>query len=398
VWQACPWRYPEFDYQPTLLDVPQTNRLSLEGHTFHVDPKGCKDVDDVFTVESHSNGWMVTITISDVASYVEDGGAVDIMASLIGQTLYNESGQVLRPMLPADYSEKACSLLPGKKSYGVSLQFRWTGTEITEMKWFQSTFTVNQSFSYEEFQEEKTPYHDVIKDIASYLAGEDLNDAHDWIAQMMIFYNTQAGKCLKEAGMGILRRHSEPDRERLARYKEHVPELEKLAFSSAEYCLAEEADTAHYGLQSVTYAHASSPIRRYADLINQRILIRLIQDNTDYYIVPQAMYDMNVREKAIRRFARDSDYLTAIMTGKNTFTAIIMDKEVDSNQWVTIRLYVPEWKRMISTTYRYLSENRAISRDEKTEIDTTCYRHLTVQCVFSPNARNWKERAIIQLS
>ena len=398
IWQACPWRYPEFDYQPTLADLPETKRLPLPGYTFHVDPKGCKDVDDVFTVESNLDTWYITITISDVASYVEDGGAVDIMASLIGQTLYSRSGEVLRPMLPSDYSEKACSLLPGKESYGVSLRFRWTGTEIDELKWFQSKFTVDRSFSYEEFQEQTSPCYTVIKDIASYLAKEDLSDAHDWIAQMMIFYNTQAGTCLKEAGMGILRRHSEPDRERLARYKEHVPELEKLAFSSAEYCLAEEDDTTHYGLQSATYAHASSPIRRYADLINQRILIRLIQNNTDYYIVPQAMYDMNVREKAIRRFARDIDYLTAIMTGKNTFTAIIMDKDVDSNQWITIRLYVPEWKRMISTKYRYLSENMAISRDEKTQIDTTLYRHLTFQCVFSPNARNWKERAIIQLS
>lgn len=398
IWQACPWRYPSFDYQPALQDTPKTKRETLLGHTFHIDPVGCKDVDDVFTFEQlNETEWLITITISDVASYVEDGGAVDIMASLIGQTLYDHEGRVLRPMLPNDYSERACSLLPGKESYGVSLQFNWNGSEITNQRWFQSKFTVNQSYSYEEFQKEESSYQQVLKSIASHLAGEVVEDAHDWVAQMMILYNTSAGKKLKDANMGILRRHSEPDRERLARYAEHVPELEKLAFSSAEYCLAEENDTKHYGLNTATYAHASSPIRRYADLINQRVLINLIQDVKEQYIVPQAMYDMNVREKMIRRFARDSDYLTAIMSGKNTFSAIIMDTTVDGS-WVTIRLYVPEWKRMISTTYRYLSEHIAISRDEKTEIDITLYRRLNFQCVFSPNARNWKERVIIQLS
>lgn len=397
IWQACPWRYPEYDYQPKLVDAPQTKRVELVGHTFHIDPQGCKDVDDVITIKEEVDSWTVTITISDVASYVEDGGAIDILASLIGQTLYDTTGKVVRPMLPTEYSEKACSLLPGKESYGVSLQFTWTGNEMINLKWFQSKFVVSQSFTYEEFQETNSPMREVVKEIASYLANERLDDAHDWVAQMMILYNTEAGKCLKHIKTGVLRRHSEPDRERLARYKEYVPELEKLAFSSAEYCLAEENDTTHYGLNTTTYAHASSPIRRYADLINQRILIRLIQQNNEMYIVPLAMYDMNMREKAIRRYARDSDYLSAIMSGKNTFTGIIIDKTMNGD-WVTIRLYVPEWKRIIATTYRCLSENIAISRDETKEIDITLYQQITFQCVFSPNARNWKDRVLIQLS
>lgn len=398
IWQACPWRYPEHDYQPELKDSPQTNRILLSGHTFHIDPIGCKDVDDVFTFEQVTDSeWLITITISDVASYVEDGGAVDILASLIGQTLYNSEGTVLRPMLPAAYSERACSLLPGKEHVGVSFQFHWNGSTISDKKWFQSKFIVNESYSYEEFQSCPSSYRPILKALASYLAGETVDDAHEWVAQMMILYNTEAGKKLKDVNMGILRRHSEPDREKLERYKEHIPELEKLAFSSAEYCLAEDPNSVHYGLKTTTYAHASSPIRRYADLVNQRVLIYLIQQNKEIYIVPQAMYDMNVREKAIRRFARDNDYLTAIMSGKNTFSAIIIDKDNIENGWVTITLYVPEWKRMITTRYKQVSENIALSRDEKTEIDITLYRNLTFQCVFSPNARNWKDRAIIQL-
>jgi len=93
IWQACPYKWAKYDYQPihTL-----SKRTVLEGYTFHIDPEGCRDVDDVFTFQQIGNSeWKVTISISDVASYVEDGSSVDILASLIGQTLYDRNKPVL---------------------------------------------------------------------------------------------------------------------------------------------------------------------------------------------------------------------------------------------------------------------------------------------------------------
>jgi exoribonuclease R len=395
IWQACPWKYPKYNYEPVLQSA--ANRTPLIGHTFHIDPEGCRDVDDVFTFEQLEHGWKVTITISDVAAYVEDGGAVDIMASLIGQTLYDTDGHVLRPMLPSEYSERACSLLPGKDSHGISFQFVWNGQAIQEKKWFQSVLRVNSSYTYDEFQHCDSPYKRPLCEIASHLAKELVNDTHDWVAQMMILYNTEAGILLKTANQGILRRHSAPNREKLEKYKTYVPELEKLAFSSAEYCLAEENDTQHYGLLTDTYAHASSPIRRYADLLNQRVLTLLIQESDERFIVPQAMYDMNVRGKAVKRFARDMDFLKAIQTGHTQFTGIIIDTSPLENNWMKIKVYVPMWKRMISTRYRSISDHIVLSRDETQEIDVTLYRNVSIHCAFSPNARNWKERVVIHL-
>jgi hypothetical protein len=215
---------------------------------------------------------------------------------------------------------------------------------------------------------------------------------------MMIFYNTEAGKLLKESKMGILRRHDKPDLVRLEKYKTHIPELEKLAFSAAEYCLAEEMATTHYGLSSDNYAHTSSPIRRYADLLNQRVLKLLINKSDDRFIVPQAMYDMNMRTKAIRDFARDVDFLNAIATKQTTFTGIIMDKTKQEADFVKIRIYVPLWKRIITTQYRALDSNTVLSRDEKREINVTDYREVTINCTFNMNSRNWKDRAIINIS
>ena len=398
IWQACPWKYPVYAYQPTLL--PSVSRIRLSGTTFHIDPEGCRDVDDVITMEPihESNNWLITITISDVAAFVEEGSAVDIMASLIGQTLYDTDGRVLRPMLPTEYSEQACSLLPGKERYGISLQFIWDTQTIRDPTWFQSVLAVNQSYTYEEFQVSDSPFRPVLQAVASHLAKKPVTDSHEWIEQMMILYNTEAGKQLKAMKQGIVRRHSAPDRERLQAYREHVPELEMLAFSSAEYCLAEEEDTVHSGLDSDHYAHASSPIRRYADLVNQRVLTNWIQGSTDYYIVPQAMYDMNLRGKAIKNFARDVTFLRAISSHQMSFEGIIMERILIEGGFMKIKIYVPQWKRMVSTTYRMIEDqDRVLSRDEKTEIDVTLYRTVSIQCAFVLQNRNWKERVILNI-
>lgn len=393
---ACPWTYPVYEYVPERKG--ESTRRTLTGYTFHVDPEGCKDVDDVITVEPLGDQWRITITISDVAAYVEDGSAVDIMASLISQTLYHK-GVVQRPMLPAAYSEEACSLLPGKESYGVSFQFIWTGSTIVEETWFESVFRVETSYTYEEFQASTTPYPALLADVTSFLAKETLTDAHQWIEQLMILYNKTVGRILKKQGQGILRTHGAPDRERLATYAAHVPDLMALAYSSASYVLAEESDTFHYGLDTDAYAHASSPIRRYADLVNQRIVKQWIRGSEETYIVPVTMYEMNRREKDIKQFERNIAFLDALETGETVFSAILMEVQPlpGDDRRVKVRFYVPSWKRMISSTYRASSPGRVWSRDETEEIDVTLYQRVMIRCSFLMAQRNWKERVVLEI-
>jgi exoribonuclease R len=384
--QASPYKYPKGKYIPILKETP---RRKLNGYTFHIDPVGCRDVDDVLTFEKIEEGWRVTITISDVAAYVESDGIIDIFASLIGQTLYN-NGIPIKPMLPDEYTE-ICSLLPGKTSYGVSLQFLWIPVtkEIRNIEWFESVFETNKSYTYDEFDRDESEYKPILKEIAAYLyeneVPNELFDSHKWIEQMMLFYNKEAGKMLKKANMGILRRHSAPNVEKLEAYPDS---LKFLAFSSAEYCLAED-DSIHYGLQS-EYAHASSPIRRYADLVNQRVIKLHLRDET--YIVPIAMYDMNTRAKRIKNYERDLCFLDAVQ--RNTCKGIIIDtNRIDNN--IKIKIYIPTWKKCVSVVYMY--DEVVWSRDETREIDVTLFRDVIVTFTFNLNGRNWKERAIINI-
>jgi exoribonuclease R len=246
--------------------------------------------------------------------------------------------------------------------------------------------------------EEKNEYCDLVKEISSYLAKKELFDSHQWVEQMMIYYNKEAGKLLKERNVGILRRHSEPNKERLEKYSRYIPEWMNLAYSSAEYCLAEEKETEHYGLNTDHYAHATSPIRRYADLVNQRFIKLMIHLSEENYIVPQVMYDMNMIEKRVRKFSKNMEFLEVVSSGERIFKGIIMEKKRKDDNKMKIKIYIPKWKKMVSAVYTYLSEDKVLSRDEKEELDVSDFKEVTVECVFNLQLRNWKERVIIHIS
>lgn len=393
--QVCPWKYPK-GLVP-VLQPGEGRRRRLTGTTFHVDPEGCRDVDDVITLEPldplDPSVWRVVITISDVAAYVEDGGAVDIMASLISQTVYDQTGHVLHPMLPASYAEGMCSLLPGGQKRGVSLSFRWDGRSLSEPEWYESLFETQETYTYESIH--ASPHREILQQIASSLAGTPLSDSHHWIEQLMILYNKEAGRRLREAGIGILRRHEPAEQERVERYRRHLPEWQFLAMSSAEYVLAEEKETYHSGLQTDAYAHVTSPIRRYADLVNQRALKGLLHGDTDF-IVPVTMYDMNRRERAIRQFDRDMVFLEAVERGQTRVTGILVEQEEEKETMYRLQFYVPEWKKRVTARYRKAGENQIETKDG-TEIRVLePFMEVELQCAVQWGLRNWKERLLVQ--
>jgi hypothetical protein len=74
-----------------------------------------------------------------------------------------------------------------------------------------------------------------------------------------------------------------------------------------------------------------------------------------------------------------------------------MDKEINENK-MKIRIYVPLWKRMVSTEYVMIDENTVLSRDEQVEIDVHLYRKVQITCAVMIQARNWKERIVLHIS
>jgi exoribonuclease R len=298
-----------------LLNEPsQETRKIIDSHTFNIDPAGCIDIDDVITV--YPDG-QIYITIADVAEWFHLNPELCITQ---GQTYYKD-GVPIRSMLPF---ESRCSLLPGEWRAGVSLGFVWKDNQITNLK-FEKTWIKNTlSYSYE-----NVPHMQVLEELASFLAKRQVRgDSHEWIEQLMLFYNHQAA--LQIEG-GIMRVHDEPDMEKLQTYESMGGGLDMrfLAYKSARYSTTKQK---HWGLGFDVYCHASSPIRRYADIVNQAIL----KQNTP---PPFCIESLTLHEKNAKKFERDMFFLKCVQ---------VQARSVGGVSVSPTRVWVPQWKRLVS--------------------------------------------------
>lgn len=303
-----------------------TDRHIIAGRSFNIDPPDCRDVDDVFTIGD--DGYYY-ITIADVAEWMKVNPTSFQNAHDLGQTLYSISGRIIQPMIPF---EKECSLLPSTSlNTGISLRFRIDGNKISDPVFLKTLLRNDMAYTYETIYH--SPYVSTLRDINRIISGEDSNDSHDWIANLMILYNTEAAKVLKQKSKGILRHHESPDMEKLEIFKHLGVDAKFLAFKSAKYVPA-TFPAHHWGLGTDTYCHATSPIRRFADIVNQFVLKNEeIPAHVDINF-------LNNREKELKQYSRDSFFLHEIEFSKSRKVGgIILNDH---------RVWVPSWKRIVT--------------------------------------------------
>ena len=339
---------------PSSYTSFQASRISFpKESTFHVDPPGCRDVDDSFTFEqTHNGSWQVAIHIADVAAWIPPDHPLDQDAKQRATSFYSPDGEVLAPMFPPAFSEAKASLLPGSPKPTFSLIFSWTpGNPPTNFQWHESLTETSKSYTYEEAiqQVAHVPSLQALQTLAKDL-GANPDDSHSWVAVLMILYNQKAGELLKQNGIGLLRKHSKPAQEkleRLAALAEHVPALMDFAQESATFCEATDQDTRHAGLNLQAYAYATSPLRRYADLVNQRCLKAIIYSS---YPQPTPSFDtlvesLNRRQKQAKAFQRDLFFQTTLAASTpNGVKGVVIQHQLDKDRY---SVYVPAWRRIV---------------------------------------------------
>lgn len=342
LYRYSPWSYPkQYSLSPNYISELQ-NRKLIEGYTFNIDPPACEDVDDVITIKQVSDTqWNLIISITDVASGIDDSSALDIYSQLVGQSLY-PSGQSPKHMLPPSLGIKELSLLPGLERNCISVSIHWSEGKIIQENWIVGKVKVDNAYTYKEAFEEKNIYMDILSKIVTTLSGKELLTAEEWIETLMIYYNKEAGKLLKSNGTGILRGHSEPNQERMKRWSAIDPSLEKLAYSSAEYIPA-NLPAHHWGLNLSEYAHVSSPLRRYADLHNQRCLLAILNGTRIPPLVPSLCRQLNLLQKDAKAFDRDMFFIEALNT-RNPVQGTLVEIQEEKQ---ALQFWVPLWNRIV---------------------------------------------------
>ena len=392
-----PWKYPKVFEISSGYGEALKKRPLLKGFTFNIDPPGCEDVDDIFTIEKlDSDNWALTVSITDVATAIEAGSILDLYAQKVGQSLY-PTGASPKHMLPPKLGTKELSLLPNKQRNCISLRSVWSttfGVHIGEPQFILTRASVDKAYTYAEAQEEGREEFKVIKHITQVIAKKSLPTSEELVEALMIYYNNEVGKALKKANTGILRSHSAPDQERLERWESIDPILKMLSYSAATY-VPGHIEALHWGLGLDNYAHASSPLRRYADLYNQRCLLKIIRGESVLETSEMTCISLNCLQKDAKSFERDSFFLHALAdTRWRSVHATLL--EVSEEKQV-IQCWVPTWNRVIrvrcSLTERFVTP-RDGSASFTVTVGQTVYLSYHIQW---QNAR-WKDKIIFSVS
>ena len=378
-WHAAPHRWKK-GITEEVKSLSIATRTWKHGSVFNVDPAGCRDVDDAISIEYDDSGrgiHFIGIHITNVASWIHKYPVLKAAAK-IGSTVYKD-GKVVCPMFPVTLSEGLFSLCLGEKRHVVTLSFNWDSNakKIEDLEWSAHQITLTESYTYETVYESE--HAATLREIASHLAKKDMPDSHDWVAQLMILYNCEAAKLPAVQANGLLRRHSAPQVARFDSVKSLLGEdvAKRIANSAGEYCLGNE-DSAHWGLQVSKYCHATSPIRRWADCVNQGcILERLRVRPRELNYTEELVAELNDRMKRVRQFERELQYMTAILG-----PAKVREGTIVAAKGGKVDFWVPEWGRIIK-----MRDSGTWTPGDTVNIELYC----------DPTKRNWKRRVTFKL-
>jgi exoribonuclease R len=287
-------------------------------------------------------------------------------------------------MFPPAISEQSATLLPSDPlsvdkgqsqslKPALSLAFTWTEGRIEDLHWTKTLIHCDRSFTYDEASSlvDTIPELAALRDLSIQLSSpDDQADAHLWVQSLMIFYNTRAGILLREKGKGILRRHS-------AKKKELLGKVNQTGFSfmgmyAAEYVDARDADVTHAGLDKEAYAYATSPIRRYCDLVNQRYIKDILSPADPPFAVDIAplVAELNRRQKQEKAFTRDLFFMEVLSGPVKGVEGVAVSEK---------RVWIPEWKRCITVKAK-------VVEGEKYKV--TWYENRSLP--------HWKERIVFR--
>jgi exoribonuclease-2 len=277
-------------------------RVDLTGlNLFTIDGQSTLDYDDALSLEVSPAGFRLGIHIADVAHYVRKGGPVDLEARRRGSSIYMADQKI--PMLPAVLAEGLCSLRAGELRPAISTLVDLSPElDITGCRVIASTVRVRRQLTYfdvnlsadqdpnvmrlrdiarrfREFRLAAGAVHISVPEINIWLSeGGEINlnrvnresPGRMLVAEIMIMANWLMARLLAEHGVPAIFRSQPAPRDRLYRGEEGTLFQHWMQRRLLSRFALGHAPEAHSGLGLGAYVTATSPIRKYFDLVTQR--------------------------------------------------------------------------------------------------------------------------------
>lgn len=270
-------------------------------NVFTIDGQSTLDFDDALSLETTPEGIRLGIHIVDVAHFVQKDGPVDREAQNRGSSIYMADQKI--PMLPPSLAEGLCSLKAGEVRPAISTLIDLTPEldllgyrlfpSIVQVKDQRTYFDVNLAADQDpklrqlriiarKFRESRLAagaVHISVPEINLWIgeAGEvNLNRVNRespgrmLVAEIMILANWLTARFLAEHRMPAVFRSQPDPRERLYRGEEGTLFQHWMQRRLLNRFALGHAPEKHSGLGLNAYVTATSPIRKYFDLVTQR--------------------------------------------------------------------------------------------------------------------------------
>jgi exoribonuclease R len=338
---------------------------------FSIDPHGSTDLDDAFGISphrEHNGNYIVSVYIANVFQMIESLGLWKSFSNRVS-TIYLPDRKL--SLLPPLLSDDLCSLLKNKPRYAfiMDVEITSSGNILTDTATFRTDqICVSRNYQYESRELLKdTHYLELLR--LSKLADPSIQDSHDVVAFWMIQMNTICGSVLVRNNTGILRGGGIPKTQ-----EEEMPQPNLTLDNSTKTflqnwkhtnCLYKAYDSSvmdwtayhHAGLNTNTYAHITSPIRRLVDIVNQTLFIyhlnlvkNVSADALDFceYWIAQIEY-INKSMKSIRKLQMECELIHLCETDPSLLTkvhsGVVFDKKCRDG-FYSYMVYLNDLKRV----------------------------------------------------
>lgn len=266
-----------------------------------IDGQSTLDFDDAISLENTETGYTLGIHIIDVDAYIKSNDPIDLAARNRASSIYMPDDKL--PMLPSNLSEDLCSLKENKIRPGISTIIKLNRFfEIQDYTIVPSIIKVHKQMSYAEanlLNGKNDPITTLYKIATTlrekrlkagaiqitlpevnvwieenqeigYLKIDRENPSRMLVSEMMIFANSLMAEFLATHNMPAVFRSQAHPKQRLFKGIETSLSLNFMQRKQLSRAIVGTDPEIHSGLGVKAYATATSPIRRYHDLLTQR--------------------------------------------------------------------------------------------------------------------------------
>jgi exoribonuclease-2 len=299
------------DFTPVTDSYPRKDLTHLPLMT--IDGQSTLDYDDAISFEDYGDSCCLGVHIVDVAHYVKKDDPIDQEARLRASSIYMPDRKI--PMLPTRLAEGYCSLKAGELRPAISMLIHLNKySEILEYEIVPSLIRVQRQLTYYDVNLVADSSREIacLCDIALKFRQKRLSDGavqitlpdiNVWItetgeisvnrinrespgrmmvAEIMIMANWMMARFLSERGIPAVFRSQPGPRDRLYKGCEGTlfqNYMQRRLLS--RFMLLDKAER-HSGLGLDAYVTATSPIRKFYDLVTQRQIRSVFGLETPY--------------------------------------------------------------------------------------------------------------------